>query len=258
MLNSRLIEKLEQIVGKNSVEVRLDGLFVSPKDADSVSEIVKLANENKFKILPSGSGSAFNFSKLTSDDLVILKSDKLNHISRVVPEDLYVILEPGLPLKDLNRHLEKYNLFYPLSDGMMRGTIGGAVAAGLKGKSGDKEIRTKDYVLALEVVDPQGQILKVGARTFKSVSGYDLPRLFVGSWGTLGFITEISLRLIPITKRKYFPNLIPDHFPKNQGGVRQDLKSSVSSSIKSALDPNSTFFDLNSVHRTFPASSAGS
>ncbi len=247
MLNSRIIEKLEQIVGKNSVEPRLDGLFVMPKDAVSVSEIVKLANEHKFKILPSGSGSAFNFSKLISDDLVILKSDKLNHINRVVPEDLYVILEPGFLLKDLNRHLERYNLFYPLSDSMLQGTIGGAVAAGLKVKSGDRDIQSKDFTLALEVVDPQGQILNVGVRTFKSVSGYDLPRLFVGSWGTLGFITEVSLRLIPTGKRKDYPAIqaISPRMEKSTGKL--DLKSILSGRIKKSLDPEDVFLNLESL-----------
>ena len=247
MLNSRIIEKLEQIAGKNSVEPRLDGLFVKPKDAASVSEIVKLANEQKFKLLPLGSGSALDSSKLISDDLVILKSDHLNHINRVVPEDLYVILEPGFLLKDLNRHLERYNLFYPLSDSMPRGTIGGAVATNLKGKSGDRNIQTKEYVLSLEVVTPKGQMLRVGAKTFKSVSGYDLPRLFVGSWGTLGVITEISLRLAPAGKRKDYPAIqaIPPYLGKSLGNA--DGKSILSGRIKKSLDPNDVFLHLESL-----------
>jgi glycolate oxidase len=148
---------------------------------------------------------------------------------------------------DLNRNLERYNLFYPLADGIPRGTIGGAVAAGLKGKSGDREIQTKDYVLALEVVDPQGQILNVGAKTFKSVSGYDLPRLFVGSWGTLGFITEICLRLLPAGKRKDYPTVqtLPGKLGKS---VRKsDSKSNISSRIKKSLDPNGVFLNLESL-----------
>lgn len=247
MLNSRLIEKLEQVVGKNGIEPRLDGLFVMPKDAASVSEIVKLANEHKFKILPLGSGSALDSSKLIPDNTVILKSDKLNRINRVVPEDLYVILEPGFLSKDLNHNLEKYNLFYPLSDGMLRGTIGGAVATNLKGKSGDRNIQTKEYVLSLEVVTPEGQILKVGARTFKSVSGYDLPRLFVGSWGTLGFITEICLRLLPAGKRKDYPSVQTLHGKLGKSVGKSDSKSIISGRIKKSLDPNGVFLNLESL-----------
>ena len=247
MLKRTLLDKLEKLVGKDNMEVRLDGVFVSPKNTSQVSDIVLLANEIKFRILPSGAGSTLDFSQPASDNTVILKSGRMNQINKVVPEDLYVILEPGFQLRDLNRQLEPYHLFCPLAGSKSSGTIGGAVASGLQGKSGDRDIQIKDYVLALEVVDPQGQILNIGARTFKSVSGYDLPRLFIGSWGTLGVITEISLRLIPIIQRKYFPHFLPDHFQRNREEIRQDLKSSVSFRIKCALDPQSTFFDLISI-----------
>ncbi len=247
MLNSAVLDKLERIVGKNGLEARLDGVFVSPEDATKVSEVIRLANEHKLKILPLGLGSLLDSSKLTSENLIILKSGRLSQLKKVVSEDLYVILEPGFPLKDLNQRLEEFNLFYPLAGPKSVGTIGGSVAANLKGKSGDKSIQTKEYVLALELTDPQGKIMHIGARTFKSVTGYDLPCLYVGSWGTLGFITEISLRLVPTKKRTYYPNFIPDPFPRNKNKNGKETKSHISSRIKTALDPDQIFFDINSI-----------
>lgn len=242
-----LKDELENIVGRNNLQVQSDRVFLSPENTSVVSEIIKLANKEKFKILPIGSGSILDWSKLPTESLIILKSDKLNQIKKVVPEDLYVILEAGFPLKNLNAHLESFNLFYPLADNNSPGTMGGSVAINLKGKSGEKEIQTKEYVLALEVINPEGQILNVGARTFKSVTGYDLPRLFVGSWGTLGFISEISLRLVPIKKKKYYPSFTPDPRPKSESKGGNDIKSNLNSRIKKALDPNEVFFNFNSL-----------
>jgi glycolate oxidase len=245
MLSQMPLNKLEKIVGKDNLQIQSDKVFISPENASAISESIKLANLEKFRILPIGSGSILDWSKLPRENLVVLKSDKLNKIKKVVPEDLYVILEAGFPLKDLNRHLEPFNLFYPLVDNNSRGTMGGAVATNLKGKSGQREIQTKDYVLALEVVNPEGQILHVGARTFKSVTGYDLPRLFVGSWGTLGFISEISLRLVPARKKKDYPSIILDSPPRSMNKDPHDLSSVLSSRIKKELDPNGVFLSFD-------------
>jgi glycolate oxidase len=247
MLSSTIIEQLEKIVGKGNLEARLDGVFVSPEDVTKASEVIRLANEHKLKLLPLGLGSLLDSSKLTSENLIILKTGRLNQLKKVVSEDLYVILEPGFPLKDLNQRLDEFNLFYPFAGPKSVGTIGGSVATNLKGKSDDRSIQTKDYVLFLELINPQGEIMHVGARTFKSVTGYDLPRLYVGSWGTLGFITEISLRLVPIKKRKHYPAFIPDPSPRNENKNLKDIKATISSRIKTALDPDQIFFDIISI-----------
>ena len=248
-------DKLEKIVGKNNLQIHSDRVFLSPENTSAMSEIIKLAYQEKFRILPLGSGSILDWSKLAPENVVILKSDRLNKIKKVVPEDLYVILEAGFPLKDLSQHLEPFNLFYPLADKSSAGTIGGSVATNLKGISGQREIQTKEYVLALEVVNPEGQILQVGARTFKSVTGYDLPRLFVGSWGTLGFISEISLRLVPARKRKDYPSVVFDKMASlsNHPPRKDTIKSGNSSNtllsyrIKKSLDPNEVFLSFDSL-----------
>ncbi len=247
MLNQTLIENLKRMSGEENLQILSDRIESSPENSLAISEIVKLANQEKFSVIPVGTGSILHWGNLLTGKELFLKSSRLDKIKKVVAEDLYVILEPGFPLKGLNEKLQPYNLFYPLADKTSQGTIGGAVASNLKGQARDRNLQTKDYVLALEVVDPQGEILRVGARTFKSVTGYDLPRLFVGSWGTLGVITEISLRLVPLGKRKDYENLnlkVPRRTKSKDG---DDYKDVLSSRIKKSLDPNGVFPELQSI-----------
>lgn len=252
MLNQNLIDQLEKIVKKDNLQIHSEKVFVYPENTSAVSDVVKLANQEKFKILPLGSGSILDWAKLLSENMVILKSDRLNTVKKVLPEDLYVILQAGFPLKDLNHNLEPFKLFYPLApqsagqaDTSFAGTIGGAVATNLEGKSGERRIQTREYILAVEVVDPEGQILNVGARTFKSVTGYDLPRLFVGSWGTLGFISEISLRLLPARKRKNYPEIIFGQPRRDEIKGQNNFKTILSSRVKKSLDPKEVFLSFD-------------
>ena len=247
MLNQALIENLKKIVGEENFQILSDRISVFPENSLTISQIVKLANQERFKIIPVGSESILDGPSPLNDKGLILKSERLNQIKKVVAEDLYVILEPGFLLKDLNEKLLSFNLFYPLADKTSKGTVGGAVASNLKGSIKERNLQTKDYVLALEVVDPQGEILKVGARTFKSVTGYDLPRLFVGSWGTLGMITEISLRLVPIGKRKEYENLSFQVPKRGDAPGQDDYRTILSSRIKKSLDPNGIFPELESI-----------
>jgi glycolate oxidase len=268
MLNHDLIENLKKIVGEENLQIHSDRAEVSPENSLTISQIVKLANQEKFRIIPVGTNLIIDAGKLLIGSTVrqahcpersrgtsslqagkelFLKSNRLDKIKKVVAEDLYVILEPGFFLKDLNEKLQAFNLFYPLADKTSRGTVGGSVASNLKGSVKERNLQTKDYVLALEVVDPQGEILRVGARTFKSVTGYDLPRLFVGSWGTLGVITEISLRLVPIGKRKEYENLSFQVPKRGDPPGQDDYRTILSSRIKRSLDPNGIFPDLQSI-----------
>jgi glycolate oxidase len=251
MLNQKLIENLKKIAGEENLRILSDRTCVSPENSSIISGILKLANKENFRVIPVGSESLLNTNNFLTGKEIILKSDKLNKIKKVVAEDLYVILEPGFFLKDLNEELQPFNLFYPLADKSCKETVGGSVASNLKANTKDRSLQTKDYVLALEVVDPQGEILRVGARTFKSVTGYDLPRLFVGSWGTLGVITEISLRLVPLGKRKDYEDIIL-RVPKRSGSEdRNDYRTVLSSRIKKSLDPNGIFPELQFVTTKF-------
>ena len=261
MLNHEIVENLKKIAGEENLQILPQRIEISPENSLTISQIVKLANKEKFRVIPVGTGTNLDTQKLLTGSTsslqagkeLFLKSNKLNKIKKVVAEDLYVILEPGFLLEDLNERVQSFNLFFPLADKTSKGTVGGAVASNLKGNVKERNLQTKDYVLALEVVDPQGEILRVGARTFKSVTGYDLPRLFVGSWGTLGVITEVSLRLVPIGKRKEYENLtfqLPErNLSKTETETedQDDYRTILSSRIKKSLDPNGIFPDLQSI-----------
>jgi glycolate oxidase len=276
MLNHEIIENLKKIAGEENLQILPQRIETSPENSLTISQIIKLANQEKVRVIPVGTESILDAgmlligstirqaqgaeqsrstNSLQADKELFLKSNRLNKIKKVVAEDLYVILEPGFLLKDLNEKLQSFNLFFPLADKTSKGTVGGAVASNLKGNVKERNLQTRDYVLALEVVDPQGEILRVGARTFKSVTGYDLPRLFVGSWGTLGVITEVSLRLVPIGKRKEYENLIfqlpKRNLSKTETGTEtedpDDYKTVLSSRIKKSLDPNGIFPELQSI-----------
>jgi len=247
VIAQRVAEKLKKMVGEENFQILDQRIFLSPGETSVVSEIIKLANQEKFKILPLGSGSTLDCSKFPSENMVVLRCNRLNEIKKVVPEDLHVTLQPGFPLRELNSRLKPFNLFYPLADEGLPGTIGGAVATNLTGRSEERTLQTKEYVLAMEVVNPQGQILNIGAKTFKSVTGYDLPRLFVGSWGTIGFIAEISLRLIPLKKRGGYTGIVFHSPRRNENRGERDLKAVLSSRIKNSLDPHGIFFDLYSL-----------
>jgi len=260
MLQKNVIDKIGSIVGDRNLRLDLDRVYAFPEDASLIPRLVKSATQNSFKVIPVGNESHIQYNKALSGfplkiefqgNELILSLSKMNRVKKVIPEDLYVILEPGVALKDLNKLLEPYNLFYPLATKDQRGTVGGSVGCGLKGEissSGRKEriVHTKDFVLALDVVTADGELIKTGARVFKSVTGYDLPRIFTGSWGTLGIITEISLRLHPIGRKKDFDNLVISPFEKVEiKSSKDDPKTNLNLRIKGLLDPKGVFADLN-------------
>jgi glycolate oxidase len=247
MLNNNLIGKLKEIAGEKNLRILSDRIDVAPENTVVISKIIKLANQEKFRVIPVGAESVFDARHLLRGKEVLLRPNGLNKIKKVVAEDLYVILEPGFLLKDLNERLQSSNLFYPLADKTCKGTLGGAVASNLKGNAKGRGFQTRDSVLALEVVNPQGEILRVGARTFKSVTGYDLPRLFVGSWGTLGVISEVSLRLVPLGKRKDYEDMVLEVPKRSSSEGQNDYRAILSSRIKKSLDPNGIFPDLQSI-----------
>ncbi len=213
------INRIRQIVGPENVfddqETRvcysydatnikyLPDLVVFPKTPQQISEILKLANSARFPVIPRGAGTGFTGGTLPVAGGVVLVLTKMNKILKIDPDNLLAIVEPGVVTFDLQREVEKIGLFYPPDPASLKSsTIGGNVAEGAGGPRAVKYGTTKDYVLGLEVVLPTGEIIATGVQTVKSVVGYDLTKLLVGSEGTLGIITKIILRLIPLPKAK--------------------------------------------------------
>jgi glycolate oxidase len=168
------------------------------ESTDQVSAILNLANEYKVPVTPRGAGTALTGSAVPRKGGIVLDMSRMNKILKISVEDRLVIVQPGVVFDHLNQKLAPFGFFFPPNPASGKAaTIGGNAATNAGGVKGAKYGTTRDYVLDLEIVLAEGSILRTGAPTMKCVSGYDLTRLFVGSEGTLGVITEITLKINP-------------------------------------------------------------
>lgn len=169
-----------------------------PLNAEHVSAILKLANEDYFPVVARGAGTSLAGLAVPERGGLILDMGKMDRILEINIEDRLVVVQPGVVYADLDRALMPTGFFFPPdpASGAVC-TLGGNVATNAGGIKGAKYGTTKDYVLALEVVLADGRVIHTGTKCMKSSSGYDLTRLFVGSEGTLGVVTEITLKINP-------------------------------------------------------------
>ena len=218
-MDARIIDEIEQIAGKGNVlasledrrcysyDARTDGvipdLVVFPSSAQEVSQILILANNHLFPVIPRGQGTGLTGGSIPVYGGVVLVFTKMNRIVEIDTKNLMAVVEPGVITYMFQEEVAKYGLCYPPDPASYKySSIGGNVAECAGGPNSLKYGVTRDYVIGLEIVIPTGEILNVGVRTMKGVVGYDLTRLFVGSEGTLGVITKINLKLIPLPEAK--------------------------------------------------------
>jgi len=172
---------------------------VKVNDAAQISSILKYANENQIPVTPRGAATGLSGGCLTVNGGISLVMVEMNKISEVNAVDLLVEVEAGTITVNVDKAANKHGLFYPPDPGTLKtSTIGGNIAENAGGLRGLKYGVTKDYVNALEMVLPTGEIINIGAITVKSVSGYNLVDLIVGSEGTLGIVTKAVLGLLPV------------------------------------------------------------
>jgi glycolate oxidase len=171
---------------------------VWPTTTEQISAILELANREKFPVIARGAGTSLAGLAVPEKGGVILDLCRMNKIISISIEDRLAVVQPGVVYAELERTLASHDFFFPPdpASGTVS-TLGGNVATNAGGIKGAKYGTTKDYVLSLQVVLPDGRILHTGSKCMKSASGYDLTRLFVGSEGTLGVITEITLKINP-------------------------------------------------------------
>jgi glycolate oxidase len=170
---------------------------VFPGSAAEVAAIVRLANQHRFPVVPRGAGTGRSGGSVPIAGGVVVVLTRLNRILEISKSDLVAVVEPGVILSKLKNAVEAEGLYYPPDPASADFcTIGGNVAECSGGAVAVQYGVTRDYVLGLEVVLPTGEIITAGTRTMKGVVGYDLTRLFLGSEGTLGIITRITLRLV--------------------------------------------------------------
>jgi glycolate oxidase len=176
---------------------------VFPHSPKQISQIMLLANRYRFPVIPRGSGSGFVGGSLPVEGGLVLALAKMNRIIKIEPKNLTAVVEPGTVTGTFQQEVERLGLFYPPDPASLKfSTMGGNVAVCAGGPRCVKYGVTKNYVLGLEVVLPTGEIIKTGVQTLKGVVGYDLTSLLVGSEGTLGIITKIIVKLIPLPEAK--------------------------------------------------------
>ena len=173
-----------------------DGVVFAETKED-VQKVVKICSEYKCPIIPFGVGSSFEGHINAPYGGISFDMNNMNKIINVYQEDLLVVVQPGVTREQLNTHLRDTGLFFPIDPGA-NASIGGMTATRASGTNAVRYGTMKDNVIALEVVTPDGQIIKTANKARKSSAGYDLTRLMVGSEGTLGITTEITLKLYGI------------------------------------------------------------
>jgi glycolate oxidase len=202
----KVVTDLEDKICYGYDSTRLDYMpdaIVKVSNAQQISDILKFANENKIPVTPRGAATGLSGGCLAVNGGISLVMVEMNRILEVNNIDLLAEVEAGVITIEVDRAANKFGLFYPPDPGSLKtSTIGGNIAENAGGLRGLKYGVTKDYVNEIEVVLPTGEIINTGARTVKSVAGYNLVDLLVGSEGTLGIVTRAVLGLLPIPPDK--------------------------------------------------------
>ncbi len=244
-MDALLIETLKEIVGDDAVstavsertlhaedqsshEKVMPDVVVWPQSTDQVSKIAKLANDNQIAITGWGAGSSLEGNSVPLKGGIVIDFGRMNNILQVHEADFQVTVQPGIFYRDMNEKLARFGLFFAPDPGA-NASIGGMVANNAAGTRTVRYGATRDNILALEVVLANGDIVRTGSRSIKQSAGYDLTHLFTGSEGTLGLITEATLKLNPL----------PEHFSAVVASFEStpDAADAVFGIIGSGLNP---------------------
>lgn len=220
MLDSHIVAAIKKIVGEDNVETSnmarvsysydatpnfqsMPDAIIAPRNSREISEVLKLCNKHKIPVVPRGSGTNLCAGTTPLAGGIVILFRNMNRILEIDEANLTVTVQPGVITLDMINAIEQKGFFYPPDPSSMKiSTIGGNINENSGGLRGLKYGVTRDYVLGLEIVLANGDVIRTGGKLAKDVAGYDLTRLFVGSEGTLGIITEAILKIIPKPESK--------------------------------------------------------
>jgi len=219
-VSAALIAALENALGKDCVHVDEDtlttcasdetedlvfppGVVVTPRDAEGISAVMRLAHEHRVPVTPRGGGTGLSGGALPVHGGIVLSTRALNRILEIDTTNLMAVVEPGVITQVFQEAVEAEGLFYP-PDPASRGScfLGGNLAECSGGPRAVKYGVTKDFVTGVEAVLPNGSFIRHGGKLLKNVTGYNLTQLLIGSEGTLGIITKIYFRLLPLPRHR--------------------------------------------------------
>ena len=179
-----------------------------PESADEAASLFALAGKHGQKLFVTGFGNNIVPAGERFDEIVAVKSDRLNQLIRIVPQDFYVEVGAGYPLRELNLHLKKLGLFLPHANTPYVGSVGGALAVGLTALKDRQPLPIGRFFVMAQVAVPEGKVIKPGSACFKSVSGFDIVKIFSPSWGLLGMIASAVFRVLPLTAREEYREIL--------------------------------------------------
>jgi D-lactate dehydrogenase (cytochrome) len=227
-ISMNLVEKLKEILPEDRISTNetvrinhskdesfhspiLPDVVVFPKNKQEVAEIVRFANEYEISVVAFGAGSALEGQAIPLNGGITIDFQEMNQIIEIKPEDLLVQVQPGVTRKQLNKELGKHGLFFSVDPGA-DASLGGMASTNASGTTTVRYGAMKDNVRDLEVVLADGRVIHTGSKAKKSSSGYRLTELFVGSEGTLGIFTELTLQVYGISEaivagRAIFPSV---------------------------------------------------
>jgi D-lactate dehydrogenase (cytochrome) len=224
-------------IDESHVEPHLPDVVVWPSGTEEIAAIVRYADQRELPVVPWSGGSSLEGNPVPVHGGILLALYRLNKIVRVLEDDLQVVVQPGIVYDDLNAQLKRLGLFFPPAPGSSDvATIGGMVANNSSGMRAVKYGATRDYVRRLTVVLPNGDVVDLGTRAKKSTSGYDLTSLMVGSEGTLGIVTEITLRLISLPEHVAAVVAAFDTLHDAAGAVHDGVRYGLDASAIEILD----------------------
>lgn len=249
-INISLVKKIEKIFGKDNVlsqledrypyafdvieqgdDVSIPDVVVFPENKTQIQEIVKFASENNIAIIPRGAGTNQVGSCIPKKNGIVIHFSKMDKILEIDEENLNCTVQTGAIVGNIQKEVEARGLFFPPDPSSLAvSTIGGAIALSASGPRHFKYGGTRDYIIDLEIITATGEIIHTSSKTPKNVAGYNLTQLFVGSEGTLGIITEATLKLIP---KPDVQRVMLAFFDK-----LEDSASAVSAIIKHRLRPS--------------------
>ncbi|MBF7042269.1 FAD-binding protein [Campylobacter volucris] len=214
-----------------------DGVLF-PRNEEDVSQILKYCNEEKIIIIPRGSGSGYTGGALAVNGGLVLSFEKhMNKILEIDFENLVAVVEPGVINVNLQKALSEFGLFYPPDPASMEySSIGGNVSENAGGMRAAKYGITKDYVMALRAVLPNGEVIKAGKKTIKDVAGYNLAGILIASEGSLAVLTQITLKLVALPKFKKTAMGIFDNIDDAMNAVYKTLSKGVTPVSMEFLD----------------------
>jgi FAD/FMN-containing dehydrogenase len=214
-----------------------------PESAEEAARLICLANENSQPLFIAGFGNNVSPVGDRFSTAMAIKSDRLNYISEINEKDFYITAGAGYPLREVNRAIHEKQLLLPHSSLPYTGSVGGAIAVGLSADLHGHDFPLRRYLLKAKIVTVRGEIIEPGSVCFKSVSGYDVVKIFAGSWGLLGMVITASFRVMPVSAAS-------DYAPARQKpvdrrklldgllGDERDADVIYSRKIKAKFDPN--------------------